>query len=172
MTVSTDSEVPMPAVAETTTDGEAESPAVEDFDLDIRFSESGPIVEELIRPTDDHVRPKKCFPVMAGVRLVRTAASDESPARRGDRSKSSASDAGSGGRVSPRDHPREHSRGGPARPSWYANRSPLSADRVTVAERQPRNTLLRRGNPPVTRAVDFNRGHRDASGAASNGAPV
>ncbi|SDQ14400.1 FxLD family lanthipeptide [Actinopolyspora saharensis] len=53
MTVSTDSEVTVPGVAEANADVGAEPPAVEDFDLDIRFAESGPIVEELMRPTDD-----------------------------------------------------------------------------------------------------------------------
>lgn len=53
MTVFTESEVVSKDVHDTTVDGVAESSALEDLDLDIRFIESGPIVEELMRPTDD-----------------------------------------------------------------------------------------------------------------------
>lgn len=43
----------------------AEAPASEDFDLDIRFAESGPVIEELLRPTDDncgHTCESACTP--------------------------------------------------------------------------------------------------------------
>ncbi|WP_034239512.1 FxLD family lanthipeptide [Saccharomonospora iraqiensis] len=54
MTLSTESESASPKQDhDTIADVAAESPAPEDFDLDIRFAESGPVVEELMRPTDD-----------------------------------------------------------------------------------------------------------------------
>lgn len=54
MTVSIESEVASPEESDTAAAGMvAESPAPEEFDLDIRFVESGPVVEELLRPTDD-----------------------------------------------------------------------------------------------------------------------
>lgn len=49
MTVFTEPEVASTDVHNTA----VESLAPEDLDLDIRFVESGPIVEELMRPTDD-----------------------------------------------------------------------------------------------------------------------
>lgn len=51
MTVPTESELAEQG-HETAVDT-VETPADEDFDLDIRFAESGPVVEELLRPTDD-----------------------------------------------------------------------------------------------------------------------
>lgn len=57
MTVFTESESESEAVSkdvyDPTVDGVVESLTPEDLDLDIRFVESGPIVEELMRPTDD-----------------------------------------------------------------------------------------------------------------------
>lgn len=52
MTV-TDTELVSPdAVPDTAADG-IEPFASDEFDLDIRFAESGPVLEELMRPTDD-----------------------------------------------------------------------------------------------------------------------
>lgn len=53
LTVFTEFEVPVPEVHDTVGEVDVEPPAPEDFDLDIRFVESGPVVEELMRPTDD-----------------------------------------------------------------------------------------------------------------------
>lgn len=54
MTVSTESEAAVPQeVPGTAVGAVTEALAPEDFDLDIRFAESGPVVEELMRPTDD-----------------------------------------------------------------------------------------------------------------------
>ncbi|GAB3288940.1 FxLD family lanthipeptide [Parasphingorhabdus pacifica] len=66
MTVSTKSELASPEeLHDTAADMVAESPAPEDFDLDIRFAESGPVIEELMRPTDDgcgHTCESACTP--------------------------------------------------------------------------------------------------------------
>lgn len=54
MTVLTESEIASPTEVHDTAAAEMdESPAPEDFDLDIRFAEYGPVAEELMRPTDD-----------------------------------------------------------------------------------------------------------------------
>lgn len=57
--------VPTESELATAAEAPAEAPASEDFDLDIRFAESGPVIEELLRPTDDncgHTCESACTP--------------------------------------------------------------------------------------------------------------